>query len=58
MYSGVLQTDIVVWFGISEPQWDEEWEEEEFSLRPIKARKRNLTISKSSKTFGDFRRGS
>ena len=41
MHEGIFQTDNVVWHGIVEPQWDEDWEEDRLSLRIVKeARKR------------------
>jgi hypothetical protein len=52
-YDVQLRTWNVVWFGLREPDWeydDEEWEEEEFSLRVVKKRRKgNWTISKDSK---------
>jgi hypothetical protein len=41
----------MLWFGVREPDWeDEEWEEEEFSLRVVKKRRNvNWSIPKSTK---------
>ncbi len=52
MYEVQLRTWDNVWFGIREPDEDEEWEEEdeEFSLTIVKERRKgNWTIKKSSK---------
>ena len=57
MYDGILQTDIVVWFGITEPEWDDEdWEEgeEESSLRVVKNRRRESWSFSNPKIGGDF----
>lgn len=52
MYEVQLRTWNVVWFGIREPDWgdDDEWEEEEFSLRVVKKRRKgNWSIKRSPK---------
>lgn len=57
MYDGILQTDLEVWFGITEPQWDEDdWEEEDrLSLRIVKERRKgSWSISRKSKKSRDF----
>jgi hypothetical protein len=50
-YRAELRTYLVVWFGEREPDWDdEEWEEEEFSLRIVKNRtKGKWSIPKTAK---------
>lgn len=52
-YDVQLRTWTTVWYGIREPDWEEDdWEEEEeeFSLRIVKKRRKgNWTISKASK---------
>jgi len=56
MHDGILQTDVVVWFGIAEPQWDDEdWEEDRLSLRIVKVRKKgSWSISRKSQKTRDF----
>ncbi|QIN94191.1 hypothetical protein PP459_gp042 [Streptomyces phage Wakanda] len=52
MYDVELRTWNVVWFGIREPDWeDEDWEEEDrISFRAVKTRRKgNWSISKTSK---------